>query len=543
MSGKDEELKHYIQIKKKNRDVAEPTVINGEIINEYIRDYMMTNKIFTDPIPFGELPELQLSFANIIIIQNLEGLNNLTKLCLDNNIIERIENLDHLVNLQWLDLSFNKIKVIEGLEELTNLTDLSLYKNNINDIDHGLDACTKLNVLSLGANEIVSYEPMVTILLKFKNLNVLNLMGNEVCKDPDYKSYIIAHLKQLKYLDYQIVSDLAREEATQERTEEVNEKRSQQEKLDIEEEAERLKQEEIEALEEAFLITTHNIMEELMSANEEDHEKTTYLPRMQEHYVDYEDEVRTLTETFQTNMKALCKEKNRQCDVFNKAVEQTEAHSEQESIKMIADFNQKKKIAMREYIDADNNEHAEEEQIRIAEANLTEVKDSTEEVEENLLDVELALVERLNDAITEFEMSISNTIKTINEKVQAYVSELNGYHEKYFAQIEAIAEEQIKNYHGENSNQEAFNENLRSVLKEKDIINNAISNLKEEHNSKIYAIENEITENYDSDRNKFIEDFKKAQHLRNRKRCGEIMDVMEDARTEIDDVLNAEYDA
>ena len=58
MSGKDEELKHYIQIKKKNRDVAEPTVINGEIINEYIRDYMMTNKIFTDPIPFGELPEL-----------------------------------------------------------------------------------------------------------------------------------------------------------------------------------------------------------------------------------------------------------------------------------------------------------------------------------------------------------------------------------------------------------------------------------------------------------------------------------------------------
>ena len=542
MSGKDEELKHYIGMKKKNRDVAEPTVINGEIINEYIREYMMTNKIFTDRIPFGELPELQLSFSNIIIIQNLEGLNNLTKLCLDNNIIEKIENLDHLVNLQWLDLSFNKIKEIEGLEELTNLTDLSLYKNNIQSIE-GLDTCTKLNVLSLGANEIVSYEPMVTNLLKFKHLNVLNLMGNEVCKDPDYKTYIIAHLKQLKYLDYQIVSDLAREEATQERTEEVNEKRSQQEKIDIEEEAERNKQEELEALEAAFLSTTHNIMESLIAENEEDHEKTTYLPRMQEHYVDYEDEVRTLTETFQTNMKSLCKEKNRQCDVFNTAVKETEAYSEQESVKMIADFNQKKKISVREYIEADSNDHGDEEDLRIAEANLTEVKDSTEEVEENLLDVELALVERLNDAITEFEMSISNTVKTINEKVQAYVSELNGYHEKYFGQIEAIAEEQIKNYHGENSNQEAFNENLRSVLKEKDIINNAISNLKEEHNSKIYAIENEITEAYDTDKNKFIEDFKKAQHLRNRKRCGEIMDVMEDARTEIDDVLNAEYDA
>jgi len=104
--------------------------------------------------------------------------------------------------LQWLDLSFNKIKKIKGLEELANLTDLSLYKNNIKEIKKGLDFCTKLNVLSLGANEIVSYEPMVTTLLKFKNLNVLNLMNNEVCKDPDYKTYIIAHLRQLKYLDY-----------------------------------------------------------------------------------------------------------------------------------------------------------------------------------------------------------------------------------------------------------------------------------------------------------------------------------------------------
>jgi len=159
---------------------------------------------------------------------------------------------------------------------------------------------------------------------------------------------------------------------------------------------------------------------------------------------------------------------------------------------MIADFNQSKKIAVREYIEADNNGELDDEGVHEAEEKLKEVMDSTEDVEENILDVELALVERLNDAITEFEMQINDTVKAINEKVQAYVSELNVYHEKYFGCIEAIAEEQIKNYHGENSNQEAFNENLRSVLKEKDIINNAISNLKEEHNSKIYAIENDI---------------------------------------------------
>jgi len=64
------------------------------------------------------------------------------------------------------------------------------------------------------------------------------------------------------------------------------------------EEAAIAKHEEIEALEAAFLSTAHNIMDSLIAENQDDQEKTTYLPRMQEHYVNYENEVRTLSETF-----------------------------------------------------------------------------------------------------------------------------------------------------------------------------------------------------------------------------------------------------
>jgi len=64
------------------------------------------------------------------------------------------------------------------------------------------------------------------------------------------------------------------------------------------EEAAIAKQEEIEALEAAFLSTARNIMDSLIAENQDDQEKTTYLPRMQEHYVNYENEVRTLSETF-----------------------------------------------------------------------------------------------------------------------------------------------------------------------------------------------------------------------------------------------------
>lgn len=80
------------------------------------------------------------SFRNILKIDNLIGLESLTKLQLDNNIIKKIENIGkgalspnssrlieyvffffprpsgHLTNLTWLDLSFNNIQTIEGLE-------------------------------------------------------------------------------------------------------------------------------------------------------------------------------------------------------------------------------------------------------------------------------------------------------------------------------------------------------------------------------------------------------------------------------------------
>ena len=48
---------------------------------------------------------------NLLKIDNLVGFDSLTKLQLDNNIIEKIENLSHLKSLESLDLSFNNITV------------------------------------------------------------------------------------------------------------------------------------------------------------------------------------------------------------------------------------------------------------------------------------------------------------------------------------------------------------------------------------------------------------------------------------------------
>lgn len=36
-------------------------------------------------------------------------------------------------------------------------------------------------------------------------LRILNLSGNPICKDADYRQYVLAHIKNLRYLDYYLI--------------------------------------------------------------------------------------------------------------------------------------------------------------------------------------------------------------------------------------------------------------------------------------------------------------------------------------------------
>uniref|UniRef100_A0A8C9QRN9 Dynein regulatory complex subunit 3 n=1 Tax=Spermophilus dauricus TaxID=99837 RepID=A0A8C9QRN9_SPEDA len=147
------------------------------------------------------------TISDILRIDNLWQFENLRKLQLDNNIIERIEGLENLVHLVWLDLSFNNIEAIEGLDTLVNLEDLSLFNNRISKID-SLDALVKLQVLSLGNNQIGNMMNLI-YLRKFKCLRTLNLSGNPIAEAEDYKMFIYAYLPDLVYLDFRRIDDHA----------------------------------------------------------------------------------------------------------------------------------------------------------------------------------------------------------------------------------------------------------------------------------------------------------------------------------------------
>ena len=85
-------------------------------------------------IAYNAVLSLRLDFRNILKMEYLWQFSALTKLQLDNNIIEVISGIEKMVNLTWLDLSFNHIEVIAGLDQNTKLTDLSLANNRIQHI-------------------------------------------------------------------------------------------------------------------------------------------------------------------------------------------------------------------------------------------------------------------------------------------------------------------------------------------------------------------------------------------------------------------------
>lgn len=59
---------------------------------------------------------------------------------------------------------------------------------------------------SPAGNNQLSQLDNIMYLRQFKQLRLVNLAGNPICKDHDYRSYVLSHIKDLIYLDYRRVN-------------------------------------------------------------------------------------------------------------------------------------------------------------------------------------------------------------------------------------------------------------------------------------------------------------------------------------------------
>lgn len=185
-----------------------------------------------------------LNFAAPLMLTYVNYSNNLLKyipdissfwsimyLNLSHNSIEEIENLQDLKNLKFLDLSYNKIEILKNIS-LNSLIYLNLEHNLISTYEFTDEKyCENFLKLNLSNNRLESVnflklfndmselnlannfiDNIMTLeMLKYMNsLENIDFRGNPLVDWPNYRSYLIACVKNLNKLNGVEISQIER---------------------------------------------------------------------------------------------------------------------------------------------------------------------------------------------------------------------------------------------------------------------------------------------------------------------------------------------
>jgi len=145
------------------------------------------------------LREAHFGHNDIEVIEGLAACVQLEELDLEKNLLTAIENLEANLLLKAIDLGKNKISSLKGLEQLQNLQLLSLSDNAIGSVE-GFPALRSLSELYL-ANNLLSESKELGAFKPLEKLIILDLSGNPLCKDPNYRQYTLFVNRKLKILD------------------------------------------------------------------------------------------------------------------------------------------------------------------------------------------------------------------------------------------------------------------------------------------------------------------------------------------------------
>lgn len=203
-------------------------------------------------------------------------------------------------------------------------------------------------MLSLGSNKITDYVEAIRYLynLRLPNLQVLKMADNPFykLKEAEYRYYAIAFLKRLKYLDYELIDDETRNNATEKHREEFNEQEAQKNQEGaVSEEMERQMD---PALKDAKIDCTVGMIARIIR-EDPDSKMLSVLPKFQETLAPHDANIEENTQKFQHEMKLRNKEKLNTIVYCEQVLRTAEKLAEQESIALIDQFQKTRKHRFR----------------------------------------------------------------------------------------------------------------------------------------------------------------------------------------------------
>jgi U2 small nuclear ribonucleoprotein A' len=124
--------------------------------------------------------------------------------------IDTLINFQSFKNLEVLWLNNNNLVKIDGLDANFRIKELYLHNNNLRTLDGSLKNMKHLNVLTLYNNELSNLDQNIDFLSDFVYLEHLELWGNPLSEEPNYRISVIHALRTLKLFERHNVSDLER---------------------------------------------------------------------------------------------------------------------------------------------------------------------------------------------------------------------------------------------------------------------------------------------------------------------------------------------
>ena len=134
-----------------------------------------------------ECIEIVLSKRHITKLINFKDFENLEALWLTNNNLTAIKGLETNFRIKILCLGFNRISSLEG---------------------SSLNVMKFLETLYLNKNKLKNLDKVITYLSQFKFLKSLNLFGNPVAEEPEYRPRVIDTIKSLEIFDRHMVTTM-----------------------------------------------------------------------------------------------------------------------------------------------------------------------------------------------------------------------------------------------------------------------------------------------------------------------------------------------
>eukprot|EP00163_Fabomonas_tropica_P010984 TRINITY_DN213_c0_g3_i1.p1 TRINITY_DN213_c0_g3~~TRINITY_DN213_c0_g3_i1.p1 ORF type:complete len:578 (+),score=178.29 TRINITY_DN213_c0_g3_i1:63-1736(+) len=476
-------------------------------------------------LDYKDVTTLNFSFCNIMKIDNLRGFVQLTKLQLDNNIIDKIQNLDHLVNLEWLDLSFNNLTKIEGLENLTKLTNLTLFNNQIATLE-GLESQKNLETLSIGNNVLKNLDNLM-YLRQFRRLRMVNITGNPVCADPEYRSYVLSHLKSIKYLDYRLIDPASVTAAKEQYQDELLELEEREKVEDAQaEEAEKLAARRA-VLKKANMEGIDTLLDDVL-AEDPEMPRLTLIEVLTEALPEFRQRLDAITEPYIERMLVFDQERHAERKLFYDVLVKSKNKNEEESRKLLAAFESQKKHCL--------NLLKTEKNTELIEEKFWELHKAVQVLYDDMMELELVQVDINEDLIKEFEHNVKNIFDKEIDALQTFFVQVRELEAAHHNNVMAAATVQYEKYQN-NELDISLSDEGRQLLQEKDTVLNIVNGSHDAHLFRIDNKEDEMlkreTELYES----WCALAHKEENDRNRYRVSEVWGYMARNRAEIDDIL------